>query len=828
MNPDTPEPEEEQWASWLAACDEALAAGGNPEGRDVAGPPPELRPQLERELVGVQRARQLLRCIPRDGVAGSAPLPALPQTNLGRFQIRRELGRGGCGVVFLAYDPLLGREVALKVPRAEVLLTPEARERFQREARAASTLDHPNLVPVHEAGAVGPVCFLVTAYCPGPTLAAWLKERAEPVPFRVAALLVAALADAAEHAHQRGVVHRDLKPSNVLLVPASGGGPGGERPPAEPGANRKKAPPAEPGASWVPRVTDFGLAKLMAEGTHTGQTRTGAVVGTVGYMAPEQASGKVREVGPAADIYALGAILYEVLTGRPPFRGETDLDTLQQVQAEEPVPPTRLRPKLTRDLETICVKCLRKEPSRRYGSAAALVEDLRHFLAGQPIRARPVGRGERAWRWCRRNPSLGGLVALLATGLAALVLGTVLLEQERFRTVAVQAQAAADKADAQARARKELETQLYYHRITLADRELAANNLNRAKQLLDDCPTGLRGWEWHCLKRLCHADLLTLRGHTDSVSGVAFSPDGLHLASASHDRTVLVWDLTPGIVLGVPRGEDPARTPSGRPVRTLTGHTDVVYGLAYSPDGDRLATASWDGTVKVWDAADGRELLAFRGHNEPVLRVAFSPGGRRLASLSAGTVKLWDASTGAELRTLGAPDGLNRYGLAYSPDGRYVAVTTQEPAVIIWEAETGRQVQVFRGHKSQVKNVAFSPDGRLLASGAGDLARSEPGEVMVWETANGREVFRLRVHTDSVSGVAFSPDGLHLASASHDRTVKVWEVSTGREAHTLRAHTDTVRAVAFSPDGYRLASACADGTIKVWDATPWVDDQPAR
>src|SRR5262249_25341052 len=256
----------------------------------------------------------------------------------------------------------------------DALSGPALLERFQREARAAAGLDHPHIVPVYEAGAVGPVCYIASAYCPGPTLAQWLKRRDQPVPVREAAELVATLAEAVQHAHGRGVGHRDLKPGNVLLA-----------------------------ADDTPRVTDFGLAKVFGAEGEASQTQSGAVVGTPSYMAPEQAGGQRKAVGPAADVYALGAVLYELLTGRPPFVAETTLDTLLLVRTEEPVPPGRLRPKLPRDLETVCLKCLQKEPGQRYTSAAALADDLRRWANGEPIRARPVSTWGRAWRWARRR-----------------------------------------------------------------------------------------------------------------------------------------------------------------------------------------------------------------------------------------------------------------------------------------------------------------------------------------------------------------------------------------------------------------------------------------
>ncbi len=384
MTPENPEAEEEQLAAWLAAYDEALAAGNNPVSPDHAAPPPAQPGQFQQELAWLQRARQLLKPALRTAPANKGePVQSVPapQTCLGRFQIRRELGRGGFGVVLLAYDPLWQREVALKVPQVDTLFSPSWRERFQSEILAASALSHPNLVPFYEAGAVGPVYYLASAYCPGPTLAAWLQERREPVPFSVAALLLAAIADGVEHANQRGVLHCDLKPGNVLLSPE---------------------PETANDLGFIPRVTDFGLSKLLEDDVGSGLTQSGAIVGTVAYMAPEQAGGR-KHLSPAADVYALGAILYELLTGQPPFRGTTDRDTLLRGQRDEPVPLTRLRPGLPCDLETICLKCLHKATKGRYASAEALATDLQRFVAGEPIAARPAGTWQRAWCWAKQR-----------------------------------------------------------------------------------------------------------------------------------------------------------------------------------------------------------------------------------------------------------------------------------------------------------------------------------------------------------------------------------------------------------------------------------------
>ncbi len=390
MNPHDADELEDDLIAWMVQCDEDLSRDGDESTADdaVTGPHDKQRQRLRTcmRLLRLQdppadAPAELPSTVDVDPSPGMAPLPA----RFGRFFIQRELGRGGFGVVFLAEDPHLQRPIALKLPRPDALGNPDLRARFLREARAAARLDHPNIVPIHEAGEVGPVCYMVSAYCPGENLAVWLGRQRGPLTPREAAALTAVLADAVQHAHEHGILHRDLKPSNILLEPRPRG------------ANA--TPLAADELPFLPRLTDFGLAKLLEAEDEL--TTSGVILGTPLYMAPEQAEGWVHAVGPPTDVYALGVILYELLTRRLPCQGPSLLLTLERVRSWEPAPPRRWRPEVPPDLETICLKCLQKEPRQRYATAGALAEDLLRFGRGEPIHGRRPGLPARMGRWCR-------------------------------------------------------------------------------------------------------------------------------------------------------------------------------------------------------------------------------------------------------------------------------------------------------------------------------------------------------------------------------------------------------------------------------------------
>ncbi|RIK77944.1 MAG: hypothetical protein DCC68_16220 [Planctomycetota bacterium] len=792
--------------------------------------------------------------------SGEPPWPA----TIGRFRIERELGRGGYGVVFLAEDTQLGRRVALKVPRPEALVTSELRGRFFREAKAAAGLSHANVLPVFEGGRVGPICYIAYAYCPGPTLADWLSAGRD-VTAEMAAQIIATLADAVQHAHSRGVLHRDLKPANILIDDAS----------LADGAaslENESRPVSVPDSTIDSdtfcrslRIADFGLAKFIGA-KPVGElepTKTTAIVGTPSYMAPEQALGDNRNVQKTADIYALGAMFYELLVGTPPFAEDSHLATLEAVRTRDPRPPTSVRRGVPRDLEAICLKCLEKDPQSRYAAASDLADDLRRFLNGEPIVARRAGHWERWQRWARRNPLVAALYATVACLVLALSIGAtvaaVYFREQRqaavetsIRAVAAERRAQQDRDLSEERLFRALVEQARANR--LSDRagqrfnSLAA--LGEAMQLrVPDRSVNTRTLRDDAVAALTLPDL---RQECDwpvasaSVrSGVAFDPDIERYAIAEDQgRAIVVRRLednaeicrlagplvrdhdpqlqfSPGGALLMAKWQTAQSTrlavwqpPNSTPLwQTALGGSWHHANVDFSPDGESIALAQDNGSIAIHDALTGERRAKLPGASMATL-VRFDPQGRHLAVYRKGRIELVSAPSGRVIRSVDANTPIE--SMAFSPDGRILATADDVGRVKLWNAShlrlrVGAQPLMLNplenSYINQTIHVCFSHRGDLLASTGWD------GATRLWNPIDGSQVLR-------VPGFAaqFSRDDRRLGFGKFGPRVGRWRVAPPREHFVLIQdwQATKIRTVQFDPTG-RLVGAASIRGVAVWD-----------
>jgi WD40 repeat protein len=716
---------------------------------------------------------------------------------LGRFgdyELLEVVASGGMGVVYRAKQTRLGRIVALKMIRGGARATEQETSRFHFEAEAAAKLDHPGIVPIYEVGEVDGLRFYSMAFVEGQSLAQTVSTG--PLTADRAARLVRQIAEAVAYAHSRGIIHRDLKPANILID-----------------------------AAGQPRVTDFGLAKRADSDSDL--TKSGQVMGTPSYMPPEQAEAKGESIGARSDVYSLGATLYCLLTGRPPFQGATSLETLKQVVELEPIPPRQLNAPVGRDLDTICLKCLEKRPERRYSSVRELADELGRVVDGRPILARPVGLPERASRWFRRRPAIAALIAAILLVAVTGVAGVIWQWRE-----AVAAKNRAEASTVQERWER------YRANVASAASALQLNNGNAARRSLEAAPVEHRKWEWDhlasqldgstailrvpigrfvathpkservaiCPKNVSEIGLWdarsgkrvkTLVGHSAPISptALAYSPDGTRLASGSMDHTIRLWDAA-----------------TGEPVAVLRGHENPVVWLGFGANGARIASlAAGENTIRLWDGSTGREIAVLSGHTRPPSQASFTPDGQRLVSGShlEGTIRVWDATTGA------ASFALQGATQAVSPDGKWIAsFRPADSSLYLWDGLTGRPVAVLKGNSMAIRGASFSPDSRRVVS----FYEYPDKTGKLWDLSSLKEIAALSGHRNYIDTAEFSPDGTRLVTAT-EQTAWLWDGVTGKPIATLRGHTGGVRQASFSPDGSRVLTASRDQTLRLWDSS---------
>jgi len=724
-------------------------------------------PVSEDTLEGLCR-----RCLGRLGFgfngedSGNVDAITTGARRFGDYELLDEIARGGMGVVYRARQLALKRIVAVKMVLHGPFSSEEFIQRFRNETQAAARLQHPNIVAIYDVGQELGQHYFSMEYIEGRNLAELVREK--PLAAKRAAAYLKSLAEAMHYAHEQGVLHRDLKPSNVLLDIFD-----------------------------QPHITDFGLAKLLRDGD-TQLTIAGQALGSPGHMPPEQAAGKAAAATPQGDIYSLGAILYHLVTGRPPFQGETLQEVLLQVQTIEPVSPRRLNPSLAQDLQTICLKCLQKEPARRYASAGALAEDLRRFLANEPVLARPVTAQRKLWHWCRRHPLTAALSGALLLAVLAGV-GGIVTEWRRSERHALGETANRQRAEAYA---DKVRLNLYAADMNVAAQAYQRGDNGLARRTLASLmprpgEPDLRGFEWALLSNLCRGEqLATLSGHGWIVNCAAFSPNGRLLATGSQDGTARIWDLSRNEMLT-------SLSDSSGP--------SAVWCAAFSPDGSVLMTASTRETT-LWSTNNWQPVRTFPGH-----LAALSKSGSMIATSDsspfswepAGKVVLWDVRTGEKITELSKPGR----ALAFSPDERLLAVGGVDRDVELWEVPSGKWLRRLPTEHS-VWTLAFSPAGDRLATAGWS------NTPLVWDLTGATAAKELEGHTLPVWCIAFSADASTLVTTSSDQTVRFWDAATLQPKGIFHGHDSEVWCVALSPDGKTLATAGKDQTVRLWPSIP--------
>lgn len=805
--------------------------GGGASAEEVCSDCPELVDDLKRQIRRLRAIDDFLSTSLHSGEAVCS-WRAENVVAWGRYRPVRFHDKGGLGEVFLGLDTELKREVALKRIQIRYAANPEARSRFLREAEITGRLEHPGIVPVY--GLVenddGGLCYAMR-FIRGRTFREAIDDfhRAEQ-PGRASGERVLAfqkllrsfltVCQTVAYAHSHGIVHRDIKPANIMLESYD-----------------------------ETLVVDWGLAKAIEERrggdsaweetssepaqSVEDQLRTMGIKGSPAYMSPEQAAGRWNEVGPASDIYSLGATLYVLLTGRIAIEGENLIEVIERIQRGDFRPPRQLKYDVPAALEAICLKAMQTAPEKRYASALDLAADIEHWLADEPVSAWTEPWTVKTRRWLRRHRTL------MSTAAAAVLVAVVTLtgatlklldknveladknveldkekkkEQNARLEATAKAKEAKDKADKLAIANRRLEQSLYLSGIRLADRELAQSNVPEAEKALQRCPAYLRGPEWYYLRRLANGQQQVFPADAAFNGIVRFSPDGKWLAVSCGDRKIRVYDAETGQVK-----------------HSFVTDSAPVADMAFSPDGRWLAAAAVN--FRVWDLTTGKLVHTLDPESGYPRAVAFGASGKEILGAASflgfvlpGGPKptgmiVWDAQTGRRLRSMSGNLDASIVSAAFSPDANRLAwvegytdpLGNLPHRVRVWDTKSGNDACVIeKGQAGPVRALAFSPNGTVLATARMD------GTVKLWNTADGKELRTLYGHSDEVRAIAFAPNGRVIATAGKDRAVKLWSAETGREMATLRGHSKPVNSLAFSPDGSRLASVGDEKSLCLW------------
>jgi serine/threonine protein kinase len=690
--------------------------------------------------------------------------------------LRKKLGSGAFGTVYRAYDPRLDREVALKLLRAEALASPKALERFQREARAAARMQHPHIVAVHDFGTHKEQHFLVSAFISGCTLAS--ANPPDGMEVQRAVRLTLQLVEALAYAHQQGVMHRDVKPANIML---------------------------DDHDSLY--LMDFGLAGW-TEQSSSRLTKAGALMGTPAYMAPEQATGDISRIGPAADLYSAGVVLYELLTGRVPFEGSVAAVVYNAIHTPPP-PPSSARAGLDADLEALCLKALAKNPDERFSSGEEMAKALQGWLHTRESRSQPSDTS----RTSKRRPVAPTMSGTPPT--ATPQVGSAPLRSRRTHSGAGRATRPARKTTDQEKEEDFVE----------AKAGTRKSERTREKQGALPLPIVIGGVAGAIIGVVTIFFLVlgkssqTKKPVSELVSNVSNS--GTSSAPSTERPKSIATEIPPelkkeGPVPSVPvavKSEAIDPDPDGPPgqVRTFEGHTGGIRRLVVSPDG-QLLTGSFDRTIRLWDVANGKELRSCQGHTgKGVHAVAFLSDGRR--AFSGGYDKgvyLWDLKSGAMLRSFVGHEQWVSH-IAVSSDDRMAASCGPESTIFLWDVMSGKVLHRLAADKEGLSTAIFSPDNRFLLTGG-----ATPGRIRLWAVATGTEIRQFKGHTAHVTDLAFTRDGKSFISVSHDSSARLWSVEDGNEIRRFGSGKIPCYGGALSPDGTRLITADNDGSVRLW------------